>query len=83
MLSVVRVDVSGDMSYCDVFVSSLNGIEDAKKSVKGLESAKGYIKKELSARLSIRKMPDFRFIPDASIERSAEIIKIIDEINKK
>ena len=34
MLTVVRVEVSQDLSYAKVFVSSLSGIDDAKQAVK-------------------------------------------------
>ncbi|MCD7796586.1 MAG: 30S ribosome-binding factor RbfA, partial [Clostridiales bacterium] len=43
MLAVIKVDVSSDLSYAKVYVSSIEGIESAKTSVKGLESAQGYI----------------------------------------
>ena len=36
MLSVVRVEVTNDMSYAKVYVSAMEGIETAKKAVEGL-----------------------------------------------
>ena len=73
-LTIVRVD----LSHCKVYVSSFDGIESAQQSVKGLTSASGYIKRELFARLKMRKSPELKFIADNSIERSTEINKIID-----
>lgn len=70
MISVVRTDLSNDMSYCKVYISSLEGEDAAKRAVKGLESAKGYIKRELSSKLAMRKCPDLKFIADNSIEHS-------------
>ena len=75
MLSIVRVDVSNDLSYGKIYVSSYEGLESAKEAVKGLESASGFIKRELSNRLRMRKCPDLKFIADDSIETSSEIIK--------
>ena len=77
MLTIVKVDLSNDLSHCKVYVSSFNGMDEAKESVKGLESASGFIKRELFARLKMRKCPDLKFIADDSIEQSAEINKII------
>ena len=37
MLTIVRTDLSGDMSNCKIYVSSFAGIEKAKESVKGLK----------------------------------------------
>ena len=71
MLTVVKVDVSGDLSYAKVYISAIDGIESAKKSVKGLESAQGYIRKQLGTRLHLRKSPELKFIADDSIQKHA------------
>ena len=38
MLSVVRVEVTNDLSYCTVYVSAMEGMETAENAVKGLKS---------------------------------------------
>ncbi|HBB72679.1 MAG TPA: 30S ribosome-binding factor RbfA [Ruminococcus sp.] len=80
MLTIVRADLSGDMSSCKVYVSSLEGMERTKESVAGLRSAAGYIRRELFRRLEMRKSPELTFIADASIERSAEISKKLNDL---
>ena len=80
LVSIVKVDLSGDMSYCKVYISCLEGIERAKESVKGLKSAQGFIRKELGGRLRLRKVPELQFIPDDSIEAGARISKILDGV---
>jgi ribosome-binding factor A len=79
-VSVVRTELSGDGSHCKVFISSFNGIEDAKNAVKGLTSASGMIRKEVTNKLHIRRCPELHFIPDNSIEHSAEISKMLNDI---
>ncbi len=71
--TIVRVDLSNDLSHCKVYVSCFEGIEKAKESVKGLTSATGFIRRELFKRLHMRKSPELKFIADDSIEHSAEI----------
>ena len=80
MLSIVKCDLSKDLSHCKVYVSSLYGMEKTKQSVIGLQSASGYIKRELFARLKMRKCPDLKFIADNSIQISSEINEIIREV---
>lgn len=80
MLTVVRADLSGDMSSCKVYVSSLQGGERTKESVAGLKSAAGFVRRELFHRLKMRKSPELTFIADSSIERSAEISKKLNEL---
>lgn len=80
MISVVKADVSADLSHCKVYISAVEGFEVSKNAVKGLESASGYIKRELSNRLHLRRCPDLKFIADDSIEHSAHINKIIEDL---
>ena len=83
MLSIVKLDVSGDMSYATVYVSAIEGFEKTQESVKALnKNAGGYIRRELGARMKLRKVPELRFIADNSIENSAQISKIIDSFDK-
>ncbi len=73
MLTVVKVDVSNDLSYCKVYVSEVSGMEAAKESVKGLKAASGFIRKRLGASLHLRKVPELKFIADDSIEKGFEL----------
>lgn len=83
LLSVVKVDVSGDLSVAKIYVSAIEGVEASKRSVKGLESASGFLKREISNRLKLRKMPEFKFIADDSISHSAHIADIISTFEYK
>lgn len=78
LLSIVKVDVSGDLSYATVYVSAIEGFEATVSSVKALKGAAGFLRRELGARLKLRKVPELRFIADDSIEHSANISKIIE-----
>lgn len=80
MLTVVRTELSGDMSYCKIYVSSFGGIEKSRESVKGLTSGSGFIKRELFHRLKLRKCPELKFIADDSIEHSAKINRKLKEL---
>ena len=83
ILTVIRVDVSSDLSYAKVYVSSLDGIESAKEAVKGLESAQGYIRRQLGSRLHLRKSPELKFIADDSIAKGMDLFEKIKEINNE
>lgn len=82
MLSVVRTELSGDNSHCKVYISSIEGVEAAKTAVKGLESASGMIKRQISNKLHLKKCPELKFIADNSIEHSAEITKMLEQIEE-
>ena len=73
LLSVVKVDVSNDLSYAKVYVSSLQGVESALEAVKGLKSAAGFIRGRLGSALHLRKTPELKFVADDSIEKGMEL----------
>ena len=83
LLSIVKVDVSGDLSYATVYVSAIEGFETTVNSVKALKGASGYLRRELGMRLRLRKVPELRFVADDSIEQSANISKIIESFKEE
>lgn len=83
MISIVRVEVSNDLSYCKVFVSAMEGLDKAKEAVKGLKSASGFIRREIGLRLKLRHVPAMIFEATDSIEYSANISRILGELDIK
>lgn len=83
MLTVVKVDVSSDLSYAKVYISAMEGFDVAKQSVKGLTSAQGYIRRQLGSRLHLRKSPELRFIADDSVEKGFELFNKLKEIQNE
>ena len=83
LISIVKLDVSGDMSYATVYLSAIEGEEATTESVKALnKSAGGFLRRELGARMKLRKVPELRFVADNSIEKSSEILGIIKSFEK-
>ena len=60
LVSIVRVEVSSDLSYAKIHISSMDGLEAAKTAVKGLTSAGGYVRRELGRALHLRHVPELR-----------------------
>lgn len=80
LLSVVRVEVTNDLSYCTAYVSTVEGLERSKEAVAGLKSASGYIRRELGHRLKLRHVPELIFKPTDSIEYGASISKMLRDL---
>ncbi len=80
MLSVVKVQVTNDLSHCKIYVSALEGEDATKSSIKGLESAAGFMRRELSHRLKLRKCPQLHFVADDSIAYGAKISKQLADL---
>ncbi|MBQ1211290.1 MAG: 30S ribosome-binding factor RbfA [Clostridia bacterium] len=83
MVSILRVDVTRDLSYATVHITSLGGMDGAKQAAKGLQNAAGYMRKQLGLALKLRHTPELRFVPDDSIAYSAHIATILNDLNRK
>lgn len=83
LLSIVKLDVSGDMSYATVYISAIEGSGVTQESVKALNrSANGFLRRELGARMKLRKVPELKFVADNSIQKSSEILAVINSFKK-
>ena len=83
LISIVRVDVTRDLSYATVYVSAMDGLDAAKSAVKGLTSAAGYMRRELGLALKLRHVPELRFVADDSIAYSARISQTLEGLGVK
>ena len=81
LTSIIRVEISGDLSYGKVYISAMGDDLAAKETVKGLTSAAGFIRRELGNRLQLRKTPQLKFVADNSIAHGAHIAKILDGLD--
>ena len=82
MTSVVAVEVTPDLKYCNAYISVLGDEERAKDALTGLKSAVGYIRRELSHRVNLRNTPEITFVLDQSIEYGVNMSRLIDDVTK-
>lgn len=84
LVSVTAVELSHDMSFAKVFVSSFKKDEAASElAAEALESAKGRIRGEIGRRLAMRHAPELTFRPDHSMERAAKVLEILNDIKSE
>lgn len=81
-VSIVRVEVTNDLSFCTVYVSTMEGLECTEGVIKGLKSAQGFVRRELGARLKLRHTPQLIFKATDSIEYSANISKMLNDLER-
>ncbi len=81
--SVIKVDTTNDLMYCKVYVSVLGDDKKKAEVMEVLKNASGYIRSLIANRINLRITPEFRFIPDDSLEYSFKIDKIIKDINRE
>lgn len=80
MTTVTSVEVSRDLAYATVFVSTLGGSHEKDQVLQVLEHSKGFIRSEVSHKLRLRQVPEFRFKYDDSSEIGSNMSKLIDDV---
>lgn len=81
LISITRVETTGDLRYSKIYVSVLGKI-DEKQFMKGLKSAGPWLRHELGNSLDLRYTPELVFELDKSIEHGAHINQIIEDLKK-
>ncbi len=80
LISITRVDTTGDLRYCKVYVSVLGEV-DEKEFKKGVKSASPWLRRELGVALNLRYTPELIFELDKSIEYGAHINTVLESLN--
>ena len=82
MVSVIRVDTTGDLRYARIFISVLNKAQE-KDVLKGLKSASGFLRRELGRALQLRYTPELVWEQDDSITYGAKMLELINSLEVK
>ncbi len=79
MISITDVEVTADYAHAKVFFSTLASSEHLADVMTGLQKASGFLRRELGKRISIHMTPQLHFVFDQSLERGADLSKLIQE----
>lgn len=82
-LSVNRVEVTSDLGYAKVYVSSFVPDGQLKLGVAGLNSAAGYIQGQIAKKLRIRQFPKLTFIVDEGMKEGFKMVQILNDLEKE
>lgn len=86
MVTLTGVEVAADIAHAKVYFTVLESpeaeparvAERRRRSVDALARASGFLRTELASRLRLRSVPQLHFHYDESIERGAELSRLID-----
>ena len=82
-LSINRVEVTNDLSYAKVFVSSFLPDGDLKHGVSGLNAAAGFIQREIAKKLRIRQFPKLTFVVDSGMKAGFKMVQKLNELERE
>ena len=78
---VTGAKVATDLSLAQLYVFLQGDAEIQKQTMDGLQAAAPFIRSELADRLSVRKLPQLRFVRDDSFAYAQRIEQLLHEIN--
>lgn len=79
-VTITGVELSPDLRHARVYYSVMGTEEEKRQTAEGLGAAKGFLKREVARALSLRYVPELRFLYDDSAERGARIEKLLREV---
>ena len=82
LVTVTAVEVTKDLSYAKVFVSSLGEGLSHDKLITALQQGAGFLRHELGRAMRLRIIPELRFVYDETEERAARLEALIARANK-
>lgn len=82
-LSINRVEITTDLGYAKVYVSSFLPDGQLKNGVNGLNAAAGYIQGQIAKKLRIRQFPKLTFIVDTGMKDGFKMVQKLNELEKE
>lgn len=83
LVTVSMVDLSPDLSFAKVYVTSLDAGPGRREVVDTLNEFSGHFRRLLSKKLTMRGVPRLKFYYDESIERGNRVAALIDSLHDK
>ena len=80
-LSITAVEVSRDIAYAKVYVSSFESEKKVDEAVKALNHAAGFVQGKLAKQIHMRNTPKLSFFKDDSVRRGIEMTKKLDGLS--
>ena len=83
LVSVSEVHLAPDSRSARVMVVVAGDDEQAQETMEGLRAAGGYVRRELAARLHLRRAPELLFILDRSQQYGSRIDELLNRTKKR
>ena len=80
-ITLTRVQVTADLQLARVFYTSLGDPNARKETARALKRATGFFRRQIGARLQLRRVPELEFRFDESIAHQDRIEQILRDIH--
>ena len=81
-VTVTRVQLTPDLQHARVLYTVLGDEKTRIKSGQALQRATPFLRRQIGARLRLRRVPELRFVYDDSVAGQDRIEQLLDEIHR-
>jgi ribosome-binding factor A len=82
-LTLTAVRLTADRSLAKCYFTVLGDEEQRQRSSRALARATGFLRTQLAQRLRLRRVPELRFLPDATLEAGNHIETLFTQIHEE
>ena len=82
-INISKIDLTGDLQFCKIYVTSTADEHIRKEIVANLNLAKNFIRHTLSKRIEMRRVPEMTFKDDTVLEKGFSVLKLLEELKNK
>jgi len=80
---ITDVNVDRELYFANIYVSSLDGHDQAAAILQGLEHASGFLRSSLAEKIELRTFPKLRFFWDETPEHAEKIERLLDALKQQ
>ena len=82
-VNISKIDLSGDLQHCKIYITSTAQHKVRKEIVANLNTAKSSIRHNLGKRIEMRRVPEIIFKDDIVLDKGLSVLKLLDEIKNR
>ena len=82
-VNISKIDLSGDLQHCKIYITSTAKETVRKEIVANLNTAKSFIRNNLGKRIDMRRVPEIIFKEDIVLDKGLSVLKLLDELKNK
>ena len=82
-VNISKIDLSGDLQHCKIYITSTAEEKVRKEIVENLNTAKSSIRNSLGKRIEMRRVPEIIFKEDVVLDKGLSVLKLLDELKNQ
>ena len=82
-VNISKIDLSGDLQHCKIYITSTAEEKVRKEIVENLNTTKSSIRHCLGKRIEMRRVPEIIFKDDVVLDKGLSVLKLLDELKNQ